>query len=206
MGRTGDNRELWHQLDNEPTRAYGAFKTFKMLGPRERTIAEAWRRYSENPDAESPPDYMYEWSKSFAWTERAIAWDHHLEIIREQAADQAIAEEAALQATEVEKTRNRFRELMTLGYTRAIEWLEDSEWTRGNLRSGDVIKIIELHLKALESESAAPEQVQVEGDWNEEDVEDPELARIVGIVDAETTPNGTGEYEPTEEEGTPPEA
>ena len=38
-----------------------------------------------------------------------------------------IEEEAGRQAREVEKTRGRSNELLTLGYERAVEWLEDAQ-------------------------------------------------------------------------------
>jgi hypothetical protein len=54
-----------------------------------------------------------------------------------------VEEEAERQAREVETARGRYNELMTLGYERAVEWVEDAQ--RSDIRSQDVIQIIRLY-------------------------------------------------------------
>src|SRR5215208_148189 len=138
-------RELWDRLENEPDRAYRAFECFLGLPSGERTLLGAYRRHVGNPDAAKPSDTWSGWSSSFAWRERAAAYDDHLASVRREAYERAIKEEAARQAREVETARGRYNELMTLGYERAVEWLED-DTQRSDLRPQDVIQIIRLYM------------------------------------------------------------
>src|ERR671920_2173259 len=136
--------ELWDRLENEPERAYRAFVCFLNLPSGERTLLEAYRRHVGNPDAAKPSDTWSRWSSQFAWRERAAAYEDHLASVRRDAYERAVEEEAARRAREVEQARGRYNELMTLGYVRAVEWLEEAE--RSDLRAQDVIQIIRLHM------------------------------------------------------------
>ena len=89
-----------------------------------------------------------------------------------------IKEEAARQAREIEKTRYRYNELMTLGYVQAAEWLEGAQ--RSDLRAQDVLKIIGLHLDAVKAFGV--EESRAEDDWTEED--EAEAERILREIDA----------------------
>src|ERR687893_722733 len=113
-------KEVWDRLENEPERAYRAFESFQGLPGGERTLLEAYRRHVGNPDAAKPSDTWSGWSSSFAWRERAAAYDDHLASLRREAYERAIEEEAARQAREVEKARGRSNELLTLGYERGV--------------------------------------------------------------------------------------
>ena len=108
-----EKRELWDRLENEPERAYRAFECFLGLPGGERTLLEAYRRHVGNPDAAKPSDTWSGWSKSFAWRERAAAYDDHLASLRREAYERAVKEEAARQALEVERARGRTSELLT---------------------------------------------------------------------------------------------
>src|SRR5215203_3131456 len=118
-------RELWDRLENEPERAYRAFESFLNLPTGERTLLEAYRRHVSNPDAAKPSDTWSGWSNTFAWRERAAAYEDHLARLRREAYERAVEEEAGRQAREVEKVRGRANELLALGYERATEWLEE---------------------------------------------------------------------------------
>src|SRR3954453_1818919 len=131
-----EKRELWDRLQNEPERAYRAFEVFLNLSGGERTLLEAYRRHVGNPDAAKPSDTWSGWSSSFAWRERAAAYDDHLASVRREAYERAVEEEAARRAREVEKVRGRANELLTLGYERALEWLENAQ--PSDLRFQDV--------------------------------------------------------------------
>src|SRR5215210_4999655 len=140
------NRELWDRLENEPERAHRAFECFLSLPSGERTLLGAYRHHVGNPDAAKPSDTWSGWSNTFAWRERASAYDDHLASVRREAYERVVEEEAARQAREVEEARGRYNELMTLGYERAAEWLEGPQ--RSDLRSQDVIQIIRLYMDA----------------------------------------------------------
>lgn len=134
-------RELWDRLENEPERAYRAFECFLNLPSGERTLLGAYRQHVGNPDAVKPSDTWSGWSNSFAWRERAAAYDDHLASLRREAYERVIEEEAERQAREVEKARGRYNELMTMAYVQAMECLEDDDWVSSNLRSSDVLNI-----------------------------------------------------------------
>src|SRR5829696_10042746 len=136
-----EKRELWDRLENEPERAYRAFESFLSLPSGERTLLGAYRRHVGNPEAAKPSDTWSGWSSAYAWRERAAAYDDHLASLRREAYQRAVEEEAARQAREVEKVRGRYNELMTMAYLRAMEWFEDSDWARSDLRASDVLKI-----------------------------------------------------------------
>jgi hypothetical protein len=162
-----EKTELWERLEIEPERAYGAFEAFLSLPGRERTLLEAYRQHVGNPDAVKPSDTWSGWSSRFAWRERAAAYDDHLASVRREAHEQVIKEEAARQAREVERTRYRYNELMTVSYMQAMEWLENAQ--RTDLRAQDVLGIIRLHMdaaKAFEVDRASKD----EADWSEEDL------------------------------------
>src|SRR5215211_2040867 len=164
-----EKRELWDRLENEPERAYRAFESFLSLSSGERTLLGAYRRHVGNPAAAKPSDTWSGWSNSFAWRERAAAYDDHLARVRREAHEQVIKEEAERQAREVEKVRGRFNELMTVAYMQAMDALEDEDWRRDNLRASDAIRIIGLHMDAVKAFEADREP-KVEADWNEEDL------------------------------------
>jgi hypothetical protein len=183
MARESERKELWHQLDNESDRAHEAFKVFMYLPPAERSVVGAWREWSGNPDAKREPPYFAGWAKTHAWSDRAKAHDHHLEVIRESGMEEAIREEAARQARQVEQVRGRFNELIAITYERAIEYMEDDSFVE-QLRPADVVQILKLHLETTlklgNPTSEAPDSVV---DWSED--EQRELDRILDEIDAE---------------------
>ena len=197
--------QLWHRLDSESGRAYEAFKVFVYLPPAERSVVRAWREWSGKPDAKREPPFFYNWAHDFAWKERAVARDHHIELIRERGMEKAIEEEAEFQARQVEQMRFRFNEIMSVSYARAMERLQDSEWAEDGIRMSDIVKIAQLHLEGVlklgETERAAPE-----GDWDESEAEEDEVGRrIVEEVDAEAEERRTEEDDTEPEEGLPGE-
>jgi hypothetical protein len=160
-----EKRELWDRLENEPERAYRAFEAYRHLPSVERTLIEAYRQHVGNPDAAKPSDTWSRWSSEFAWRERAAAYDDHLASVRREAHEQVIKEEAARQAREVERTRYRYNELMTVGYMQAMEWLENAQ--RTDLRAQDVLNIMRLHLDAVKAFGV--QEPRAEDDWTLED-------------------------------------
>jgi hypothetical protein len=172
-------KELWDRLKNESERAYRAFEVFLRLPSSERTLTAAYQHHVGNPDAK-PSDTWSRWSSSFAWRERAAAYDDHLASVRRAAYERAIEEEAERQAREIEKTRGRMSELLTVAYMQAMEALEDEDWVRDNLRSSDVLNITRLHLDALKALEVDRDPRDID-DWDEAALEE-----IVKEVDAQT--------------------
>ena len=205
-----EKRETWDRLENEPERAYRAFECFLSLSSSERTLLRAYRQHVGNPDAVKPSDTWSGWSSQFAWRERAAAYDDHLSSVRREAHEQVIKEQAAQQAREIEKTRYRYNELMTLGYVQAAEWLEGAQ--RADLRGQDVLKIIGLHMDAVKAFEADREP-KVEDDWNEVDlaageqiIKEIEARRYLehpdlGLEDWEGSEEGSDEEHSEDSEG-----
>jgi len=179
-GMETERTELWHQLSNESERAHRAFQTFLGLPSDARTVIEAYRSHVGNAEAAKPSDTWARWSREFAWAERASAYDAYLESLRREAYEKVIVEEAAQQAREVERARGHYSELMTLGYERAVEWLEDDA-QRTDLRAQDVLAIIRLHQDDLKIFGVEPETTGEDG-WTEED--EAEVEWIVKEVEA----------------------
>jgi hypothetical protein len=199
MDTEESRQELWHKLNNESSRAYEAFKVFMYLPPAERTIVGAWRLWSDNPDAGREPPFFQNWARNSAWIERSRAHDHHIEVIRERGMEKAIEEEAEFQARQVEQVRFRYQEMLSSLYERAMQWIEDSEWTRGDLRAADVVKIVQLHADATDK-LGEPQAVAPEGDWDEGE-EDEIGPQIVEEVDAQAEERRSDEDDTEPEEG-----
>jgi hypothetical protein len=208
-----ERRELWDRLENEPERAHRAFESFLGLPSGERTLLGAYRQHVGNPEAAKPSDTWSGWSNTFAWRERAAAYDDHLASLRREAYERVIEEEAERQAREVEKVRGRYNELMTMAYDRAVEWLENAQ--PSDLRAQDVLQIIRLYMDAVKAFEVDRES-KVEDDWTEEDLaageqivreidahpylEHPDL----GLEDKEGSKEGSGEDCSEESEGEEP--
>jgi hypothetical protein len=80
-----------------------------------------------------------------------------------------------------------------------VEWLEDSEWANSNLRSSDVIKIIALHLEAEHKLAEAQGVSEIEGDWEEDEV-DEGSSSLVAEVEREAEIRRLAQDEPEPEE------
>ena len=199
--------ELWDKLESESSRAFEAFKLFMYLPPAERSVAGAWREWTDNPEAGRPSPFFEGWAREYAWPERARAYDAHIERIRRRGMESAIEEEAAKQARQVERARGRFYELMTITYEKAIEYLEEDDFVT-QLRPADVMQILKLHLETVhklgDSEpEAAGSSATV--DWSED--EQRELDAILDEIDAEEaldereSGSDGGEESPEDSEG-----
>jgi hypothetical protein len=85
-------KELWERLDNEPCNAFAAFKSFTCLAPEKRSLLAAYR-IGVRPDGKMPSDTWAGWSREFAWQERALTHDRHLDGVRRKGVEEAIEEE-----------------------------------------------------------------------------------------------------------------
>ena len=182
MERESERRELWHQLDIESDRAHDAFKCYMLLPPAERSVVRAWREWTGNPDAKREPPYFAGWAKDYAWSDRARARDHHLEVIRERGMEAAIQQEAAEQARQAERVRGRFNEILARTYLDAIEYMESGQFVE-DMRPSDVISITKIYFEATRHFGQSLQQ-------NEREIADltpdelAELDMIVGEIEA----------------------
>jgi len=176
-------KEVWDRLDTESERAHRAFQTFMSLPSDDRTVVEAYRDHVGNPEAVKPSDTWVRWSHDFAWAEIASAYDHHLESMRRRAFERGIEEEAERQGALAERTRNRFNELMTVGYEAAMRRLEEMV-EEGGMRPADAIQITRLYFEAVKAFGVTNEAKDEDG-WTEED--DAEFADLLKEIPAEET-------------------
>jgi hypothetical protein len=189
-------RELWDRLDNEPERAYRAFECFLSLPSGERSLLEAYRRHVGNADSPKPSDTWSGWCSSFAWRERAAAYEDYLASLRRDAYERVIKEEAARQVREVEKARGRVNELLTLGYERAMELLEQMD--ASEMRMSDAIQVARLHIDYLKVFGVEPEPSHDDCWTEEDDAElDAKLAEIWKKIQARRD-SGEGAQAPDE--------
>jgi hypothetical protein len=200
VGMDGE-KKAWDRLPSESQRAHEAFRAYLYLPSSQRSIVNAYRS-TRNPSARKPSDTWSRWAIKFSWTERAQAFDDHVEIIRYRGTERAIEQEAERRAAEAERTRNRCLKLMNSGFEEAMRWMEDVG--SSGMRAQDVIAVIKLHLEATDKLGGlVGEAGQSLGDnqmWSEEG-EDEEFDRIVAEVDAAREAQGLEEEEPEPEEG-----
>ena len=195
--------ELWDQLENEANQPYQAFRECYMPLPgKERTLVNAWREWSKNPNAQESPSYFSKWARDHAWEDRARAYHSHIDQIRRRGMERAIEQEAENLARQAERSRGRMFELLTIAYDRAYQWLTDAEWANRNLRPQDVIQIIKLHIEASKEFSHLTEGAEPSADdWTEEDDKefvDGVLAQILAEREGESS---EADDDSAEEEG-----
>lgn len=87
------DRHPWERLEREPPKAYQGFIIFRDMGP-ERTVSEAYRRYTNRPDSRAPGRFFIMWASEFNWRVRAQAYDDYCERLRLREQDVAIREAA----------------------------------------------------------------------------------------------------------------
>ena len=180
------NEQLWHRLENEPRRAFEAFQTYLSLPSGSRTIVEAYRRHVDNPHATRVSDTWTGWSRDFAWTLRATAYDDYLESLRREAYERAVGEEAERQALEVEKMRGRFHELLTVTVERTLEFVESEDFL-SQLRTQDVIGLLKLYGEVIEKQGGfnPPQEI---ADLSEDEL--AEFHRTLEEIEAEEGSDG----------------
>ena len=188
-------RELWDRLENESERAYRAFECFLSLPSGERTLLAAYRQHVGNPEAAKPSDTWSGWSNTFAWRERAAAYDDHLASLRRGAYERVIEEEAARQAREVEKVRGRMNELLMLGHMRAMEFLEQMDVSE--MRMSDAIQFVRLQMDFAKTFAVEPEPSHHD-EWTEED--DAEAERFAKKIRARRADEEVSEPDGSDEE------
>ena len=101
----------WEQQPGESSRAYGAFCSYRDLGPRRSLRAAATAFYGRASAALERQ--LDNWSHAFGWVERTSAWDRHLDAEARAAQEEArhdmvkrhLQEALALQSKALERLR-----------------------------------------------------------------------------------------------------
>ena len=151
------------------------------------TAVGAYRHHVGNPEAAKPSDTWSGWSTTFAWRERAAAYDDHLASVRREAFERGVEEEAERQGALAE--RNRFSELMTLGYEAAMRSFEDVA-EEGGMRLAEAIQVTRLHMEAVKAFGVV--EKPKDGDEGTEE-DDAEFADLLKELEAEEDPEADSE-------------
>src|SRR5215217_8038024 len=125
-------KELWERLDNEPANAFAAFGCFDSLDPKERSVLAAYR-IAVRPDAKKISDTWARWSRQFAWQERALAHDRHMDQIRREGVEEALKSEAKRHAKLVEKMRYETQEELTALHAGLMNYLDNLDWNESSI-------------------------------------------------------------------------
>ena len=83
----------WEQTQGETSRAYEAFKCFRDLDQKPRTIINAYREFSGKKQVDKIAAHFFDWKQRFNWDSRVLDYDRHLEAIRMRADELTIADE-----------------------------------------------------------------------------------------------------------------
>lgn len=78
----------WEQQPDESPAAFQAFVAFRDMGPG-RTIMDAYRTAKGRPEARDVPGTWKGWASRLRWSNRARAYDRHIEAERLKAVEQA---------------------------------------------------------------------------------------------------------------------
>lgn len=115
-------REPWDQITGETDKAYQAFLLYRNLPVEERSIAKA----QENGEAESDiKSYYYNWSSVNHWLERARAWDHHLQGVKDKASEKVYSKEMLAERKNRMEMLENTRKLVIL----YMQWVATTEKT-----------------------------------------------------------------------------
>jgi len=90
--------EWEHPLAGESARAFAAFCAYRDMPASERSIARVHQTHIKT--ASKSKRWLAEWSRRFAWVERAAGYDAFLDSVKREAAREAIVEMATRQAEE----------------------------------------------------------------------------------------------------------
>ena len=96
----------WEQQAGESGPAFAAFRAFRDMGPG-RSAVKAYGQSTGNEGATQKPGRWNAWARRHRWTERANAYDRHLESIRLHEADEAAAQRCRLWSVRGEEQAER---------------------------------------------------------------------------------------------------
>jgi len=129
-------------MPGEPERAYHAFETFLDQPCWQRQDLHAYRSYVGNPEASHVSATWLSWKQEWNWTERAMAYDRHIQKERREQTIKAQVKAGYELGDELARMEQRMFHLHALCYERAREKLEvddPSEW-----RPIDLINLIRV--------------------------------------------------------------
>lgn len=107
-----DDRPPFERLTGESIKGYHAFCHYRDLGPAGRSLDRAWREHKEKcqheiqPVTKRRPMSWGNWSARWGWSERAVAFDLHLDRQKRLALEQEQIEAGKRHARALQATQN----------------------------------------------------------------------------------------------------
>lgn len=127
----GNTPEPWERREDETSRAYEAFCTYRDIGPG-RSIAKTGQLLGKNQTT------LEQWSSKYGWVKRAAAWDDEQERI-----ERTTAQKEQLKA--IKDMRKRHADLgqaMLIKAARALAKLPDDE-----IKPQDISRMVDVASK-----------------------------------------------------------
>ena len=91
------DRKRWNRIDRETSKAFDAFCCYRDQGPNrsiQRTAAELGKSLTP----------LRRWVTKWGWMERALAWDEHLQAVRDEAIESVEGAEAGRRQENIRRT------------------------------------------------------------------------------------------------------
>ena len=85
-------RKPWERLPNEPDKQFRAFTLYRDLGYG-RTLGQAYRRYSNKPEAPNAPTWFCRWAADWNWRERVESYDRYIDRAKVESQREAYAKQ-----------------------------------------------------------------------------------------------------------------
>jgi len=130
-----DGSHLWDKLEGEPQGSWDAFKAFRDMPAGKRSVKRVSEELSKNESG------LRRWSKKWHWTERAAAFDAHLETLGMD----------VIQLERIEASKRRIKladNLLAVAEAQLNHWLEDIQCgIKLDLTPYEVARIIKIGYK-----------------------------------------------------------
>ena len=127
----GNTPEPWERRQEESTKAYEAFCTYRDMGP-DRSLAKVAEKLSKSEQL------MKRWSYTHGWVERAAKWDDEQDRIEREIAQRE-------QAKAIKDMRKRHADLgqaMLIKAARALARIPEDE-----IKPGDISRMVDVASK-----------------------------------------------------------
>lgn len=126
--------KLWEQWRNESPAQYDAFRSFLEIQPLDRTIAAAYRKATNDPQAQTASATFYRWSRDYKWAQRALARDEYSRRLRDY--------DEELEARKVQQMRRATLATVT---KKIAETFGNIDMNRASV--GDLARLLDVAMK-----------------------------------------------------------
>lgn len=130
MGKV-NTPQPWERRENESTKAYEAFCTYRDMG-RERSLSKVAEKLQKSETL------MGRWSGAYSWVDRAAKWDDEQDRIERETAQK----EQAKAIKEMRTRHAKLAEAMLMKSARALARIPDDE-----IKPGDISRMVDIASK-----------------------------------------------------------